>query len=98
MLHLVCLYHRRDNLSLRLLCIMLHPSVLNMDCASSAVSQVTYPENAPSDIINWSFTLLAVEMAMATTGPPTIILGLMLMLVDMLTILMLKKLRNNLLP
>jgi hypothetical protein len=37
-------------------------------------------------------------MVVATTGPPTITLGLLLMLVDMLTTLMLKKLRNNPLP
>ena len=76
---------------------MLHPSILKMGCASSAVSQVTSPENAPSDRINWSFTLLAAEMAVAIIGPPTIILGLLLMLADMLTTLMLKKLRSNLL-
>ena len=44
------------------------------------------------------FIPLAAEMAVATTGPPTIILGLLLMLVDMLTTLILKKFRINLLP
>src|SRR4051812_23685650 len=98
MLHPVCLHHCRDYLSRRLLRIMLHPSVLKMGCASSAISQVTSLGNAPNDRINWSFTLLAAEMAVATTVPPTIILGLLLILADMLTTLMLKKLGSNLLP
>src|SRR3954468_6098657 len=90
MLHPVCLRLRRDNRRLRL-----HLSVLKMAYASSVISPVTSPESAPCVRINWSFTLLAAEMAVATTGPPTIILGLLLMLADMLTTLMLKQLRNS---
>ena len=76
----------------------LHLSVLRMDYASRAANLDIFPETALRNRTNWLFVQLVVEMVVATTGPPTIILGLLLMLVDMLTTLMLQKLKINLLP
>jgi len=70
--------------------------VLKMDSASSAASQVTLLRIAVRIRISWHFLVMAVAMVVATIRPTTIILGLLLMVVDMLTILTLKKSRINL--
>ena len=89
MLHPVCLRHRRGNPRLKL-----HLSVLRMEYASRAANLDIFPGTALRNRTNWLFVQLAAEMVVATTGPPTITLGL----VDMLTTSTLMKLRNNLLP
>ena len=93
MSHPVCLRHHRGKPRLKL-----HLSVLKMDYASRAANLDIFPETALRNRTNWLFVQLAAKMVVATTGPPTIILGLLLMLVDMLTTLMLKKFRISLLP
>ena len=76
----------------------LHLSVPRMDYASLAANLDIFLGSALRNRNNWLFVQLAAEMAVVTTGPPTITLGLLLLLVVMLTTLMLKKLRINLLP
>jgi hypothetical protein len=71
--------------------------VLKMVCASSAAYQVTMLEIAVRLRISWLFLVLAVAMVMATIRPVTIILGLLHMVVDTLTTLILKKSWINLL-
>jgi hypothetical protein len=96
MLHPVCLLRHRGSQELKLL----HPMllfVLKMVCALSVAVQVTLLRTATRLRISWHFLVLAVEMVVATIRPPTIILSLLLMVVDMLTILILKKVRTNLL-
>src|SRR3990170_8100073 len=76
-----------------------HPMLLfalKMDCASSVANQATLLKTAARLRISWLSHVLAVEMIMATTSPATIILGLLLMVVDTLTTLMLNKTRINL--
>jgi hypothetical protein len=93
MLHHVCLLHHRDSQELKLL----HPMllfVLKMVCASSAANQVTRLRTAVRLRISWLFL---VAMVVATIRPATIILGLLHMVVDTLTTLILKKSRINLL-
>jgi hypothetical protein len=96
MLHHVCLLHHRGSQELKLFNKMLL-FVLKMVCASSATNQVTMLEIAARLRISWLFLVLAVAMVMATIRPATIILGLLLMVVDTLTILILKKSRISLL-
>ena len=74
---------------------MLHLSVLRMDYASRAANLDIFPETALRNRTNWLFVQLAVEMVMATTGPPIIILGLLLTLRVMLTTSTLMKLRDS---
>src|SRR3989337_524405 len=96
MLHHVCLLHHRGSQELKLF----HPMllfVLKMVYASSAANQVTLLRAAARLRISWLFLVLAVAMVVATIRPATIILGLLLMVVDMLTTLILKKSRINLL-
>ena len=69
-----------------------------MDCASHVANLDIFPGTTLRNRTNWLFVQLAAEILVATTGPPIIILGLLLMLVGMLTTSMLKKLRTNLLP
>ena len=71
--------------------------VLKMVCASSVANQVTLLKTAARLRISWLSLVLAVAMVMATIRPATIILGLLLMVVDTLTTLILKKSRISLL-
>jgi hypothetical protein len=96
MLHHVCLLHHRGSQRLKLFKTMLL-FVLKMVCASSATNQVTRLKTAARLRISWLFLVLAAAMVVATTRPATIILGLLHMVVDTLTTLILKKSRINLL-
>jgi hypothetical protein len=71
--------------------------VLKMVCASSAANQVTLQRTAARLRISWLSLVLVVAMVVATIRPATIILGLLHMVVDTLTTLILKKSRINLL-
>ena len=97
MLHHVYLLHHRGSQELKLFHTMLL-FVLKMVCASSAANQVTRLKTAVRLRISWLFLVLAVAMVVATIRPATIILGLLHMVVDTLTILILKKSRISLLP
>jgi hypothetical protein len=97
MLHHVCLLHHRGSQELKLL----HPMllfVLKMVYASSAANQVTLLKTAATLRISWLSLILAVAMIMATIRPATIILGLLLMVVDTFTTLILNKSMINLPP
>jgi hypothetical protein len=96
MMHPVCLLHHRGSQELKLL----HPMplfILKMVCALSVAVQVTSPRTAARLRISWHFLVMVMAMVMATIRPATITLGLLLMVVDMLTILTLKKFRTSLL-
>jgi hypothetical protein len=97
MRHLVYLLHHRGSQKLKLLHPMLLLFVLKMVCVSSVAAQVTVPKTAARVRISWHFLLLAVAMAVVTTRPTTIIPDLLLMVVDRLIMLILKKFRINLL-
>jgi hypothetical protein len=92
MLHHVCLLHHRGSQELKLSKTM-PLFILKMVCASSAANQVTLLKTAARLRISWLFLILVV----ATIRPATIILGLLHMVVDTLTTLILKKSRINLL-
>jgi hypothetical protein len=96
MLHHVCLLHHRGSQRLKLFRTMLL-FVLKMVCASSAANQDTRPKTAARLRISWLFLVLAMDMAVATFRPATIILGLLHMVVVTLTTLILKKSRISLL-
>jgi hypothetical protein len=96
MLHHVCLLHHRGSQELKLFKTMLL-SVLKMVCVSSAANQVTRLKTAARLRISWLFLVLAMAMVVATIRPATIILGLLHMVVDTLTTLILKNSRINLL-
>jgi hypothetical protein len=93
MLHLVCLLHHRDSREFKLL----HPILLLLIPMTSYVSsvtvQVTVPGTAPRSRISFHSSQLVVAMAVVTTSPATIILGLLLMVVDRLITLISMKLR-----
>ena len=73
----------------------MHLSVLRIDYASRVANLDIFPETALRNGVNWLFVQLAAEMVVATTGPPIIILGLLLTLRAMHTTLTVMKLRSN---